>query len=84
MVPETARRRVIGEMARVLKPGGRVLLVDFGGPLAERTGFSASHGRHGAFDLYDLRADMADAGFGHIEARPLGWLDLHFLRAERP
>jgi ubiquinone/menaquinone biosynthesis C-methylase UbiE len=34
--PEDARRQSIGEMSRVLKPEGRLLIVDFGGPAEGR------------------------------------------------
>lgn len=82
MIPAGSRPTAIGEMARVLKPGGRALLVDYGGPSESRRGLAARHGRHGGFDLYTLRPAMRAAGFVSIEAAPLGWLDLHYLRGE--
>lgn len=83
MIPAGSRPTAIGEMARVLKPGGQVLLVDYGGPSERRRGLAARHGRHGGFDLYTLQPAMRAAGFVSIDAAPLGWLDLHFLRGKR-
>jgi ubiquinone/menaquinone biosynthesis C-methylase UbiE len=82
MVPTAGRPKVLGEMARVLKPGGRALLVDYGGPLEARRKMSARHGAHGSFDLYGLEEDMKEAGFSNVRAGPTGWLDLHFLCGE--
>lgn len=81
MVPPSRRADCIGEMARVLRPGGRALIVDYGGPLDERRSMAARHGRHGAFDLYELREAMTASGFASVKAGPLGWLDLHYLLA---
>ena len=39
-LPRKARQELAGEMRRVLKPGGRVLAVDFGGTAQERKSFS--------------------------------------------
>jgi SAM-dependent methyltransferase len=80
MVPVGLRAASLEEMARVLKPGGRALLVDYGGPLEAREAMSARHGPHGDFDLYPLKEPMRNAGFENVEAGPTGWLDLHFLR----
>lgn len=80
MIPAGARQSSIEEMARVLRPGGRALIVDYGGPISERRSMAATHGLHGAFDLYRYQDGMGRAGFSQIEAGATGWLDLHFLR----
>ncbi|MBZ9807336.1 MULTISPECIES: class I SAM-dependent methyltransferase [unclassified Mesorhizobium] len=83
MVPEARRGLCLREAARVLPPGGRLLLIDYAGPVSERRHASARHGRHGQFDLDHLRGPLAEAGFERIEGGPLNWLGLHFLRAIR-
>jgi ubiquinone/menaquinone biosynthesis C-methylase UbiE len=83
MVPEGRRARSLAEAARVLAPGGRLLLVDYAGERAARTHLSARHGAHGRFDLDALRDPVAEAGFQAIERGPMGWLGLAFLRARR-
>lgn len=81
MMPRDRLPLCLAEMRRVLKPGGRLLLVDYAGPAEKRSHLSARHGRHGEFDLDTLRDSLAELGYGEIEGGPLGWLSLHYLRA---
>ncbi|CDX10937.1 Methyltransferase type 11 (fragment) [Mesorhizobium sp. ORS 3324] len=83
MVPEARRSLCLREAARVLAPGGRLLLIDYAGPVSGRGHMSAKHGLHGQFDLHRLREPLAAAGFERIEGGPLDWLGLHFLRGIR-
>jgi ubiquinone/menaquinone biosynthesis C-methylase UbiE len=83
MVPSDRRCLCIGEAARVLKRGGRLLLIDYAGRSEERRHWTARHGRHGAFDLYSLRETLMEAGLSEVDSGPLNWLSLHFLRATR-
>ncbi|MDX8477417.1 methyltransferase domain-containing protein [Mesorhizobium sp. VK24D] len=83
MVPEPRRSLCLREAARVLPPGGRLLLIDYAGSVSERRHMSAKHGLHGQFDLHRLREPLAAAGFERIEGGPLNWLGLHFLRGIR-
>ncbi|MDX8518225.1 class I SAM-dependent methyltransferase [Mesorhizobium dulcispinae] len=83
MVPEARRSLCLREASRVLPPGGRLLLIDYAGPVSERGHMSAKHGLHGQFDLHRLREPLAAAGFERIEGGPLNWLGLHYLRAVR-
>jgi ubiquinone/menaquinone biosynthesis C-methylase UbiE len=83
MVPSDQRCLCVGEAARVLKRGGRLLLIDYAGKPEERRHWTARHGRHGAFDLHGLRGTLAEAGLSEVDSGPLNWLSLHFLRATR-
>lgn len=81
MIPPNRRGLCLGEASRVLRHGGRVLLIDYAGNCEERRHWTAKHGRHGLFDLHSLRASLSDAGLDEIDGGPLQWLGLHFLRA---
>lgn len=83
MIPERERDLALKEASRVLRPGGRLLLVDYAGDPAKRRHLSARHGPHGRFDLHALRGSMIEVGFTDIDGGPLDWLSLHFLRGRR-
>jgi SAM-dependent methyltransferase len=83
MLPENRRRLSLREASRVLRRGGRLLLVDYAGNVSERTGLIARHGAHGRFDLHDLRDALSAEGFAGIDGGPLDWLSLHFLRGTK-
>ena len=81
MLPESARQVSLRELGRVLRPGGRALIVDYGGPVQTRQSAMARHGRHARFDIYAVAESMDMIGYRDIETGPVGWLDLHYLRA---
>lgn len=83
MVPESERRLALREVTRVLRPGGRLLLVDYAGDPERRGGLIARHGMHGRFDLRDWHEPLAEEGVAQIDHGPLDWLDLHFLRGTK-
>lgn len=71
------------EMRRVLKPAGRLLLVDFGG--SERHGLISHMSAHRRFNLFGVMPLLHDAGFTIVESGPIEFSDLQFiLAAARP
>lgn len=81
-LPADARKRCVHEIRRVLRPNGRLLAIDFGGPVAERRSLIARHvGAHAHFDLRAVLAPLSDAGLDRIESGALGIGDLWFVLA---
>jgi ubiquinone/menaquinone biosynthesis C-methylase UbiE len=78
-LPRDARRQCAREVRRVLKPGGRVLAVDFG--RATRKGLVEHFHRHGRVDMDDIVALLSEAGFDIVESGAVGVRDLHFVLA---
>lgn len=83
MVPEGRRRQSLREASRVLRRGGRLLLIDYAGDPGHRSHWTAKHGAHGRFDLHSLRDPMSEEGFEEIDGGPLDWLSVHFLRGTK-
>jgi ubiquinone/menaquinone biosynthesis C-methylase UbiE len=82
-LPRQARRQCAAEIRRVLKPRGRLLVVDFGRPQA-RHGILAHFHRHGHVDFADVRAMLTDAAFVVTEDGPVGFSGLQFVLASAP
>jgi ubiquinone/menaquinone biosynthesis C-methylase UbiE len=84
-LPKKARAELAGEIRRVLKPGGRVLAIDFSGSGKDRHSFlDHIHHRHGHVELNDMVALLRDAGLGIAESGPVGMRDLQFVVAKAP
>lgn len=84
-LPRTARQELAVEMRRVLKPGGRVLAIDFGGTDRKRKTFlDHFHRRHGHVDLKDMIEMLNDAGLNIAESGAVGMRDLNFVIATAP
>ncbi|MGH8328628.1 MAG: class I SAM-dependent methyltransferase [Steroidobacteraceae bacterium] len=81
----TARRELAAELRRVVKPGGRALLVDFARSEPGRGGFAAHfRHRHGHVDLPEIVGLLTGAGFHPVESGAVGIKNLHFALAELP
>ena len=83
-LPRKARLECACEMRRVLKPGGRVLVVDFGGTIEEKKSLLAHFPRHGHVKLREIIATLSEAGLNIIESGAVGLRDLHFVLAVAP
>lgn len=83
-LPRPIREQCAREMRRVLKPGGRVLAVDFTTPARERKGLIARFHRHGALAIRDIIELLSEAGLGVVESGSVGVSDLHFALATAP
>lgn len=83
-LPRPVRERCAGEMRRVLKPGGRVLAVDFATPARERKGLLARFHRHGHLVLRDIIDLLGEAGLAVVESGSVGVSDLQFVVATAP
>ena len=81
-LPRKARLQCAREIRRVLKPDGRVLVVDFEGMADEkRTLLSHFHRPHGHVRLNDIVELLKEAGLNTIESGPVGIRDLQFALA---
>jgi len=78
---EKDRPGSIFEMRRVLKPGGRLLLVDFGGAEEKRHSLISHMSAHRRFDLFGVMPLLRDAGFTVVESGPIEFSDLQFILA---
>jgi SAM-dependent methyltransferase len=84
-LPEEARLQCATEINRVLKPGGRVLAVDFEGFSNQKRSFlSHFHRPHGHVRAQDIVALLGKAGLRTTETGPMGIRDLQFVLATKP
>jgi ubiquinone/menaquinone biosynthesis C-methylase UbiE len=84
-LPVAVREPVFAEMHRVLRPGGRVLIVEF----VRQRGIAALHpvawlhSVTGSDLLQTIGASLEEHGFEHGTVAPLGFPGLGYLRAHR-
>jgi ubiquinone/menaquinone biosynthesis C-methylase UbiE len=79
-LPRKTRQQCATEIRRVLKPGGRVLAVDFGRPT--RRGLVAHFHRHGHVAVEDIMSVLGNAGLTTVKSGLVGMRDLHFVLGE--
>jgi ubiquinone/menaquinone biosynthesis C-methylase UbiE len=83
-LPARLRRQCAAEIRRVLKPGGRVLAVDFGTSQSQKKGIFAHFHRHGHVSLAEIVDIFSVAGLNIVETGAAGISDLQFVLAEVP
>ena len=80
-LPPAAREQCVREIRRVLKPGGRVLAVDFGRARGNRQSFIEHFHRHGHVDVHDIVKLLSEPGLEIVESGPVGVRHLNFVLA---
>lgn len=76
-----ARTQLAGESRRVVRPGGRVLVVDFA-EAAPRKGLRRHlHHRHGNVALHEILSLLGQAGLEVVASGPVGIENVHYALA---
>jgi ubiquinone/menaquinone biosynthesis C-methylase UbiE len=85
-LPDDLKRQGLAEIARVLKPGGRVLIVDIKRPTGRLGRAMLTLMLHGGLErgIQDLPPMLRTAGFTHIEVGNTGFRTLGFVRGQTP
>lgn len=83
-LPGPVRRAFAAEIRRVLRPGGRVLAVDFEAPTRRRKGLIARVHRHGGVPMRDVLGLLDSVGLRVRETGAVGVSDLQFALATAP
>jgi ubiquinone/menaquinone biosynthesis C-methylase UbiE len=81
-LPRQTRQECAVEVRRVLKPGGRVLAVDFGKP-KKHGGLIAHFHRHHYFSREAITALLESAGLAPARSGEVGMANMQFVVAER-
>ena len=80
-LPKKARTQLAAEARRVVKPGGRVLVVDFA-EKSRRKGLRRHlRHRHGNLALHEILALLDGSGLSVVASGPLGIQTVHFALA---
>lgn len=80
-LPRRVRQQCLSEIARVLKPDGRVLVVDFG-TQQDKSGFLAHFHRHGHVDPRQIVSLLGEVGFHAVDQGAVGVSSLQYVLAK--
>lgn len=83
-LPRAVRELFAAEIQRVLRPGGRVLVVDFEKPANKRGGLIARFHRHGHVPIRDLLDLLGRTELRVTDMGSVGVSDLQFVLARKP
>ena len=83
-LPAETRERFVSEVHRVLRPGGRVLAVDFEPPAHGHGGPIVALHRHSHVPLREIESLLSRAGLRVTETGDVGAADLRFALAVAP
>ncbi len=83
-LPDETRRKGLQEVRRLLKLGGRMLAINFGGGESERRHGIGHHPNHAHFSIQQVIPEMSEAGLCDISSGKVGVLDLWFVRSSAP
>jgi ubiquinone/menaquinone biosynthesis C-methylase UbiE len=82
-LPRKIRQQCAHEIRRVLKPGGRLLAIDFANSAGEERGsFLTWFHRHGRVNFPEVIAMLDDAGLKCVKSGPMGFGGTQFVLAE--
>ena len=83
-LPRASRYEALGEIRRVLKPGGRALIEDFATSRKRTHGFGILKHRHGSVPPEEIATAMRAAGFEIADTGAVGTKNLHFVLGRAP
>jgi ubiquinone/menaquinone biosynthesis C-methylase UbiE len=82
-LPRSVREQCAREMRRVARPGGRIVIVDFGARSGRGSILERFH-RYGRIEPAEVERVLTEAGLRVDESGPMGLHDLHFVVARVP